>query len=225
MRILSSSYDLAKISLTLANPACTLKSVLSETREWRSIHTWQNLLSLLLSILPWLIPIHLSSLLLQWRDWCCQSHISSPWQAFKCYLGSDLGTNLCRALLPPIRLLWACWRFYCTWADILTSWPPKLSTLSWDNCLLTQHLDTPTLPKGSSCKECFLGLAYILLPSKEWKSGDCEARSEMLTEQRFSGSPSSSLAWIWAESSFLASFSFYYGLSEQLQICELHFLV
>ena len=49
---LSSYFRPSKDQPDLGQSACTLKSVLTETREWRSIHTWQNLLSLLLSILP-----------------------------------------------------------------------------------------------------------------------------------------------------------------------------
>lgn len=86
---LSSYFRPSKDQPDLGQSACTLKSVLTETREWRSIHTWQNLLSLLLSILPWLIPIHLSSLLLQWpKSMPSVSYFFSVAEAFQMLLGS-----------------------------------------------------------------------------------------------------------------------------------------
>lgn len=123
------------------------------------------------------------------------------------------------ALLPPTRLLWVCWLVHmCRHSDSMTfRIDPMSTTVSdlsniWDTSAWVRRM----LPRV---------LAYILLTSEELL-GECEARSEMLTEQQCCWQPFKFPGMNLSIRQFFHNiFPFLLRFKKQFQIHELHFLV
>ena len=73
---------------------------------------------------------------------------------FSNVVGLWLGMTFYGALLPPIRLLWACWFVHMgRHSDLMTS---KVDSVRTTASNLSNILDTPTLPKGMGAKNASL---------------------------------------------------------------------
>ena len=106
---------------------------------------------------------------------------------FSNVVGFWLGMTCYGALLPPIRLLWACWFVHmCRHSDPMTS-----GIDSENNCIWPfQYFGHPNSSQGHGCEECFpCGFGLHSSHIRRTSLGECEARSDMLTEQRFCWQP------------------------------------
>lgn len=138
-------------------------------------------------------------------------------------VGFWLGVTFYGALLPPIRLLWACRSVHmCRHSDPVTSRIDPMRTTVSD---LFNILDTQTLSSAWVRRMLPGGFGLHSSHIRRNSLGECEARSKMLTEQQCRWQPFKLPGMNLSISSVFTSFCFYCGFSKQFQIHELHFLV
>lgn len=96
--------------------------------------------------------------------------------------GFWLGVTFYVALMPPIRLLWACWfEHICRHPDPMTFRIDSMRTSLSD---LSSILDTKLFPSAWVWRILPCGFGLHSSHIRRTSLGECEARSEMLTKQR-----------------------------------------